>query len=81
MRHKEDRYVNMTSVIGELAFDYNIPVMRFDQLVELGKRSVAVYGLEDHSKKIPFADLCEYIIAFIKTPFGEKTLLELSKDN
>lgn len=73
---QENRFVDMTHVIGQLAVDYGVPVMQFDQLVELGKRAVIVYGLQPQAKSIPFADLCAYIIAFINTPFGRKALQE-----
>jgi hypothetical protein len=81
MKQKEDRFVNMEHVIGQWAVDYNIPVLRFDQLVELGRRAVTVYNLHDYSKRIPFAELCEYIIKFIRTPFGENMLKNLSRES
>jgi len=77
MIDKDDRLVNMEHVIGELVHKYNVPIMSFEALTTLGKRAVTVYGLEPQAKKIPFSDLCDYITAFIQTPFGNKVLNEL----
>lgn len=78
--NKYQEYVDMHAVIGTLAIELNIPVLRSEQFVELGKRAVTVYGLEAQAKKIPFADVCEYILHYIKTPFGAKTLKQLASD-
>jgi hypothetical protein len=78
MKDNKEQYVNMEHVIGYLAQEYNIPILSFDSLIELGKRAVEVYRLQQHAKTIPFADLCEYITAYIQTPFGHKSLVELS---
>jgi len=70
-------YVDMQQVIGSLAIDYNIPHMEYEDLITLGVYAVRVYNLEQFAKQIPFADLCEYITGFIKTPFGNKILKQL----
>lgn len=75
-----NKYIQMHQVIGDLAFDYNIPLLRFEDLVELGKRTVTVYKLDKYATKIPFADLCEYISMFVKTPFGENLVKKLASN-
>ncbi len=77
MKSKEELLVNMEHVIGHLVSKYDVPYLSFGQLTELGVRAVRVYGLEAQAKSIPFADLCEYITAFIATPFGAATLKSL----
>lgn len=73
-----NKYVNMYHVIGDLSLEYGVPIMSWDDLVTLGQRAVNVYGLASQARKIPFAELCEYICLFIKTPFGTKVLKELA---
>ncbi len=77
MDHKYD-YVDMTDVIGTLAIEHGLPYMRFDKLVELGKYTALVYGLNKEGTRIPFAVLCEYIEKYIATPFGAKVARELT---
>jgi len=79
MKINSDTLVNMEHVIGQLALEYSIPILSFENLVKLGQRAVAVYGLSSQASKIPFADLCDYISAYIQTPFGLRVLKELSQ--
>lgn len=75
----ETRYVDMYCVIGTMAKETNVTFLSFENLVELGKRTVRVYNLEERHKTIKFEVLCEYITMYIKTPFGRKYLLDLFK--
>ncbi len=80
MTTKDERLVNMEHVIGELAHEHGIPILTMDQLTLLGQRAVQVYGLTSQAKTILFADLCEYIKAFISTIFGLKILKEIQQN-
>lgn len=71
------RWVDLRDVVGERAMEYGLPLISFENLVELGKRAVQVYCLEERAKYITFGMMCEYIQAFISTPFGENTLKKL----
>lgn len=74
---KPDMLVDMKDVLGDLAYEYNLPYLRFDELVLLGKCAVNVYGLEDRSKRITFAELCECISKYVESPFGNKVLRQI----
>lgn len=71
------QYVVMEDIIGDLAHEYGIPILPFEELIKLGHRVVQVYKLEDKARKITFDMLCEYIKMFLGTPFGSNTLKEL----
>lgn len=75
--NKYEKYVDLSNVIGELAYDYGIPYISFDSLVILGQRAVKVYGLDSQSKHISFDTMCLYIAKYINTPFGDRILREL----
>lgn len=81
MKENQDKFVNMECVIGALAHEHGVPYLTLDQLEELGKRAVTVYSLQGLATKITFAEICEYIICFIKTPFGARQLQNLSKES
>ena len=70
-------YVNMNDVIGDLALEYGIPVIPFEDLVALGKRVVLIYNLDSKAKRITFDTICYYIRLFISTPFGKKALYDI----
>lgn len=72
-----DKYVNMEQVIGNIAIEYNIPLLKFDELVYLCKKTVIVFNLDQQAKKIPFTTLCDYVKLFIQTPFGKKILEQI----
>lgn len=76
--NKQELYVRLEDVIGELAHEHGLPIISFDNLVELGKRVVTVYNLDHQAKKITFEVMCTYIRKFIATPFGLKMLRELA---
>lgn len=73
------RFVIMEDVIGELAHEHGIPLLSFDNLVELGRKAALVYHLEEKAKKISFDMMCTYIKLYISTPFGLKVLKELAQ--
>lgn len=73
---KPNLYIDMYSVIGDLVHEYGVPLLCFEDLVQLGIRTTKVYNLDS---KVPFEVLCLAIKNFISTPFGNKMLLELSK--
>lgn len=81
MNNKAIKYVNLFDIIGEASFEYGIPVITIDELILLGKKVVRVYDLEKLARKITFEMLCYYIKLYISTPFGNKVLLEIIKDN
>lgn len=72
-----NKLVLMEDVIGDMASEYGIPVITFDNLVALGKLAVNVYNLQDKGKKISFDDICVHIKKYIETPFGMKELKRL----
>lgn len=72
-----ERWVDLRDVVGERAMEYGLPLISFDNLVELGKRAVNVYGLDNRAKYITFDMICEHINEFINTPFGKNTLKKL----
>ncbi len=74
----ETQYVDMTDVIGTIAIEYNLPYMRFEKFVELGKHVKRVYNLDTQANTILCSELCEYIAKYIQTPFGAKVAHELS---
>jgi hypothetical protein len=67
----------MENVIGELAHEHGVPLLSFEDLTQLGKQAIAVYGLHHRATKITFAEICCYIIKFISTPFGLNALKNL----
>ncbi len=71
-------YVDLNDVIGPLALEYGLPIISFDNLIELGKRVVIIYNLDSQAKRITFETMCYYIREYVNTPFGLKTLKELS---
>ena len=73
----ENTVVNMEDVLGNLAIDYNIPYLTFNQLVTLGMRTAHACNLDWKAKKIPFAELCDHIQSFVQTPFGQKVLRDI----
>lgn len=81
MKPKQEQFVNMECVIGALAHEHGVPYLTFDHLTTLGQRAVSVYRLEDQATKITFAEICEYILCFIKTPWGLKELNSLYKES
>jgi len=56
------------------AYEYGIHNVSFEDMVELGRKVVIVYKLEDRAHTISFDELCSYIKMFISTPFGVKAL-------
>lgn len=75
----EGLYVDMTDVIGNLAYEHGIPTISFDDLIKLGQRVVIVYGLDHLAKRITFDVMCTYIAKYIQTPFGRKVLDDIVK--
>ncbi len=75
----EDMYVDMRDVIGDLVYEYGIPILSFDNLVALGQRVVIVYKLDHLARRITFDEICYYICEYIRTPFGRKVLEEIVK--
>jgi hypothetical protein len=73
--------VDMRDVVGDLANEWGIPIMSFDNLVLLGQRVVIVYALDAVAKRITFDVMCHYIAKFIQTPFGGRVLQELLQNN
>lgn len=73
------KYVLMEDVIGELAHEHGIPMIKFEDLVELGRKAARVYHLEEKAKKISFDMMCTYIKMYISTPWGLKELRRLAQ--
>lgn len=79
--NENSTYVKLADVIGELAYRNNTYIISFDNLIKLGKMTAKVYKLEDTYKYITFDIMCEYIQAYVNTPFGAKNLKDLSENN
>ncbi len=60
--------------IEQLAYEHGIRNVNFENLVDLGRKAVIVYRLQDKSETLSFDELCSYIKMFISTPFGVKAL-------
>ncbi len=74
----KDKLVDLEEVVGSLALEYGTPYITFDDLIEIGKKAMRVYGLEEEGRRITFEDMCKCITDYVKTPFGMKCLKELS---
>jgi len=77
MKNKDCKFVVMQDVIGDLAHEHGIPILSFDDLVELGKKAVIVFKLEETGKRITFDAMCAAIKSYISLPFGLKELKKL----
>lgn len=83
MNTKEDagnKYVYLHMIIGDYAKKYNIEIITIENLIKLGKRVDTLYRLKSKYRRITFSLLCEYIIDFINTPFGLKTLKDMCQE-
>ncbi len=69
--------VDLNDIIGNLASDYGIPYLLFDDLVTLGQYAVRTFKYEKFGKRITFEELCMLIVAYIEMPFGKAQLKRL----
>lgn len=74
-----DLYIDIEHALGAVAHKYN-PAHLHELIMALGKRTIQACNLTKYAKSITFTELCEYIKAFISTPFGVKALREIQSN-